>query len=159
MMILLGKKKTITNKFVFFQFRATLFYKFGLRYQPFALDLTKNVCDLVLLEPSKRGVDVNMFFGAFEKYTNLIHKCPYKVIFFYHYILFIIHLLNQTIQKGNFYIHNMPASSFNIPPFSPAGEYRVDFRLFTTTNKTVVFARVYFTIKAKGLHILPMGQN
>lgn len=51
----------------------------------------------------------------------------------------------------------MPGSAFTLPPFAPAGEYRIDVRLFNKQNKTIFFPRAFFTIKAKGSYILDMG--
>lgn len=52
---------------------------------------------------------------------------------------------------------NIPASAFEIPPFTPAGEYRIDFRVFNHKNETIFFPRAFFTIKAKGVNVLDMG--
>lgn len=52
---------------------------------------------------------------------------------------------------------NMPASAMKPPPLIPAGDYRIDFRIFDGKNQTYFFPRYYFTIKGKGKNVLEMG--
>lgn len=51
----------------------------------------------------------------------------------------------------------MLASEFKIPPKVPAGHYRIDVRAYNEKNQTLVFPRVYMTVKAKGIADLTMG--
>lgn len=56
-----------------------MYYKFGIRYKPFALNFTKNLCDIIQLDEENRGVDMNLYLGPLSKYSNLITECPLKV--------------------------------------------------------------------------------
>lgn len=51
----------------------------------------------------------------------------------------------------------MLASEFKIPPKVPAGDYRIDVRVYNEKNQTLIFPRVYMTVKAKGINDLAMG--
>lgn len=51
----------------------------------------------------------------------------------------------------------MLASEFKIPPKVPAGDYRADVRAFNEKNQTLIFPRVYLTVKGKGITDLAMG--
>lgn len=70
-------------------------------------------------------------------YSNFIQKCPYKI--------------------GNLSMQNVPAHSLAYPQFFPAGEYRVDVRLFNERNLTILVYRVFATIVPKGLDQLLIG--
>lgn len=59
--------------------------------------------------------------------------------------------------KGNYSLINLPATALKPPPLMPAGDYRLDVRIFNKRNQTIIFPRIYFTIKAKGKHLLEMG--
>lgn len=65
--------------------------------------------------------------------------------------------LKMLIFQGNYSFLNFPANAVDHPPFVPAGDYRFDFRIFNENNQTIIFPRMYVTIKAKGKNILAMG--
>lgn len=59
--------------------------------------------------------------------------------------------------QGNYSITNLRATDFKFPPIVPAGDYRADVRIFNEKNQTLIFPRIYLTVKAKGIVDLPMG--
>lgn len=48
----------------------------------------------------------------------------------------------------------MPADAYKFPPIVPAGEYRIDTRVYDGENDTYVRINGYGVIKAKGIHVL-----
>lgn len=71
-----------------------------------------------------------------KKYSNVLVPCPYA--------------------KGNYSIVNIPADAFKFPPIVPAGEYRVDTRMYDGGKETYLFVKVYALIQATGAHVLKM---
>lgn len=52
---------------------------------------------------------------------------------------------------------NLQATDITFPPIVPAGDYRMDVRLFNGQNQTIIFPRIYGTVKSKGIYDLAMG--
>lgn len=72
----------------------------------------------------------------------------------------LLHLIPSKTScpfKGNITVKNLKATDFNLPPIIPAGEYRIDTRIYDDKNKTIVFPRIYFEVKHKGIIDMAMG--
>lgn len=50
----------------------------------------------------------------------------------------------------------MPADAFKPPPIVPAGEYRMDSRIYDGEKETYASIKTYAFVKANGLHVLKM---
>lgn len=79
----------------------------------------------------------NMVIEPLTKHSNFIQKCPYKI--------------------GNISINNLPVDIFKYPPFMPAGDYRINLRIFNEHNLTILLYKVFGTIVPKGLDQLLVG--
>lgn len=60
-------------------------------------------------------------------------------------------------MQGNYTVIQMPGTAFKLPALTPAGDYRIDVRIYNHKNQTLIFPRLYFTVKAKGSYILRIG--
>lgn len=73
---LLAAKHLIIS--ILFQIRSTVYYKFGLRYKPLLINITKNACD-ILKNDYKPGVVDKILLESAKKYSNVVHQCPFQV--------------------------------------------------------------------------------
>lgn len=48
----------------------------------------------------------------------------------------------------------MPADGSNCPEFIPAGDYRMDTKIYDGKNETYFTVKSFAVVKAKGLHVL-----
>lgn len=126
------------NYIFLFQITIIVNIKRNFAYKYFLINRTENVCELTSGK-NKSTPLLNILIEPFKKYSNLIHPCPYNI--------------------GNLTIADFPVDCIKFPEFIPAGEYRVDFRLFNKKNETIYLYRAFLTIEAKGIDQLLVGQN
>lgn len=50
----------------------------------------------------------------------------------------------------------MPADASNYPQMVPAGDYRMDTRVYNGKNEVYFSIKSFAVVKAKGLHVLKM---
>lgn len=112
-------------------------FRFNQVYKFFSLKFTKNICDDIKWWRKDYKPDVleEMYYYALKTYSNLIAPCPIK---------------------GNFSINKLPGEAFKYPPLLPAGEYRMDTRIYDGGKEVFFSLKTYALVKAKGLHDLKM---
>lgn len=112
----------------------TLNIKRNFAYKYFLINRTENICDITSNKKSTPLID--LIIEPLKKYSNFVQKCPFS---------------------GNISIVHVPITSVNTPAFVPAGDYRIDARLFNEKNLTIFFYRSYVTVEAKGIDQLLVG--
>lgn len=78
---------------------------------------------------------MGIFYPGLKKYSNFLVPCPYN---------------------GIIGIYKAPAEVLRYPPMLPAGQYRMDARVYDGRSQVYFIVKTYGLVKPKGLHILKM---
>uniref|UniRef100_A0A182K8P3 MD-2-related lipid-recognition domain-containing protein n=1 Tax=Anopheles christyi TaxID=43041 RepID=A0A182K8P3_9DIPT len=105
-----------------------LYYKFT-TYQTFLIDTKAEGCNL--MRDHKSDPKLNYMYGVLnDMMSPIVHPCPFG---------------NRT------YIQQAMLKEENAPRSVPAGDYRMDVRLSSKTNVTVIWMQLYFEVRRKGI--------
>lgn len=101
------------------------YYKYN-TYTKYTIDLWENMCNF--LSGKSRSYLLQWTLVKIQRYTNLVHACPYEGLIY--------------IKAKNFSIHTIP-----VEPLIPSGRYRLDINVTDGSRKLLVFSgKLFFSV-------------